>query len=257
MKKVLLVLCILLSVIGGIYAQSANALAPTPTPTPGSAGTLTIAGVVYDAGRGISAPIGGATIQVSSCRPRSFSATSNQAGYYRLNVPVQYVASCTSVTLTARAPSSSFSLYQASVRVSDLMARPRLDIPMTRVASPTPRPTFTPTPQPTASNTPTADIVLSGMVYDKYQGSTFPIGGTTIEAALDCVPRSFSTVSNQDGTYQLIVPGIYAFACSSITLSAQAPSSSYSLYQVGFSATQLWERSQLNIEMVPVFTPTP
>ncbi len=101
----------------------------------------------------------------------------------------------------------------------------------TPTATPTPTDTSTSTSTPTATASPTGtatetatppgDLVLTGRVYDALGGEAQPIAGAVVAVAM-CQPRTFSTHTWSDGTYDLALPGLYLNACVSVTLEVAA-----------------------------------
>jgi hypothetical protein len=140
----------------------------------------------------------------------------------------------------------------------------------TATYTPTPTPTVTPTPTPTATATatnsptviptvtptvtPPGDVTLSGRVYDAALGLAHGIGGATVSATF-CVPRSFQAVSQADGTYSLLLPGLYLSQCTSITLEARA--TGYQTLTFPFAVADLRAQPVRDLGLYPVVTPTP
>lgn len=238
----------------------------TPTPTPSS---LTLTGLVYQAAVGPSAPIPGARVAVTVCVPRTFSALTDAAGHYSLFVPADYLAGCSTVSLSVLA--NGYQPIVERVDVGDLVAQPQRDFALhvgpptftptptatdsaaatptetvTSMPTGTPTPTTTPTPTPTATETETAtpsptaeppDLTLAGRVYDALQGTSAGIPNAYVGVSV-CVPRTFSAVTDANGDYSLFVPAAYLAGCEQVILSATA-SGYTTLYQEANTAALL------------------
>jgi uncharacterized repeat protein (TIGR01451 family) len=111
----------------------------TPTATPTQPGDLALHGKVYDAEAGLGVTVGGASVEVKMCVPRTFSTISALDGRYELLLTALYLNQCTEVTLQATA--SGYEDHTQVVSVSSLRAQPALDIGLQPLSTRTPTPT--------------------------------------------------------------------------------------------------------------------
>ena len=91
------------TIIASPTATATATVTTTPTLTATPPGNLTLSGRVYDVVIGPTQPISGAIVSVTSCFPRTFSATSGAEGLYSLFMPAEYL-NCVQVTLGVSAP---------------------------------------------------------------------------------------------------------------------------------------------------------
>lgn len=108
----------------------------------------------------------------------------------------------------------------------------------------------TATPEPTAE---WGDLSLSGLVYDQQSGPGAPIAGARVAAVL-CVPRTYQATTGADGRYLLAVPGLYASACSELTMEVSAPG--YEPLSQVCSVNGLRTRPERDWALAPVATAT-
>jgi hypothetical protein len=125
----------------------------------------------------------------------------------------------------------------------------------TRTPTPTPTPTTTATlvgaPTPTA--TAPGDLVLTGRVYDASLGPFHGIPGATVSAIM-CTPRRFETLSAADGSYSLVLPGLYLNQCTSISLEARAAAYQTLIFVV--AVADLRAHPVIDLALIPLATPT-
>lgn len=98
---------------------------PTSTPTATPEGDLTLTGLVYNAGWGRDAPIGGASVWATMCVPRTFTAMTGPDGRYSLFIPGPYLQNCPAISLSAWAPG--FAKVELEATVNALRADPVQD----------------------------------------------------------------------------------------------------------------------------------
>ncbi|HNR97431.1 MAG TPA: fibronectin type III domain-containing protein [Anaerolineae bacterium] len=127
---------------------------------------------------------------------------------------------------------------------------------VTRSATPTPSATPEPTASATATATPTppGDLLVTGQVYDAVSGPLVGVAGAEVAVSL-CMPRRFSTLADDDGNYELILPAIYLNQCSSVTLEAVADG--YRPVSFVVLVADLRAQSRRDLALVPLPTPTP
>lgn len=114
--------------------------------------------------------------------------------------------------------------------------------------------TLTPTPSPTLTATPPGDLMLSGRVYDAALGPLHGVSGANVSAIL-CMPRSFHTLSEADGSYSVLLPALYLNQCVSITLEATA--SGYQMLSFAVPVADLRAQPVRDLALIPLSTPTP
>jgi hypothetical protein len=119
----------------------------------------------------------------------------------------------------------------------------------TRTSTPSATPTATPTP----TGTPPGDLMLSGRVYDAALGLSHGVSGATVSVIL-CMPRSFQTLSEADGSYSMLLPALYLNQCTTITLEATA--SGYQTLSLAIAVAELRAQPVRNLPLLPPPTPT-
>jgi hypothetical protein len=144
----------------------------------------------------------------------------------------------------------------------------------TETATATPTSTRTPTPtrtssatvtataSSTATDTPTAtptpgDIIVTGRVLDASAGIDAPIAGAQVEAVLGCLPRTFATLAGYDGYYWLIIPGLYARQCDSVTLQVSAAGFVSTAASLTTAELRAFPGRDFSLQPAPTVTPTP
>ncbi len=95
--------------------------------------------------------------------------------------------------------------------------------------------------------------MLSGRVYDAALGPLHGVSGATVSSTL-CMPRSFQTLSETDGSYSLILPGLYVNQCVTITLQATAPG--YQTLVFAIPVADLRAQPVRDLALIPLPTPT-
>jgi len=70
---------------------------------------------------------------------------------------------------------------------------------------------------PTETATPEGDLVLRGSVYDARLGPGVPVSDAMV-TLMSCFPRRYSTMTQADGHYKLIVPAAYVTPCTEVTV---------------------------------------
>ncbi len=126
----------------------------------------------------------------------------------KLWIRVQYMSAVAGTWVTNRATVSAAELA-VPVQVTDALYVQH------------PMPPLTPTPTPTATPTqiPSADVLLRGIVSDSGNGK--PVAGAGVRVVF-CVPRTYEGQSGDEGAYEVLLPGLYLDACSSVTLHVEA-----------------------------------
>jgi hypothetical protein len=137
----------------------------------------------------------------------------------------------------------------------------------TRTPTASPTLTGTPTPTPTASTTPTStttrtvtptatppgDLMLSGRVYDAALGPLQGVSGATVSAIM-CMPRTFQTLSEADGSYSMLLSALYLNQCVTITLDARA--AAYQTLSFSIPIADLRAQPMRDLALIPLPTPT-
>jgi len=114
-----------------------------------------------------------------------------------------------------------------------------------------------PMPTATATATPPGDLWLTGNVYDAVLGPTHAISDATVAVQM-CVPHRFETISAADGSYNLLVPGMYLNQCVEVTLEAGADR--YQPFLLHLTVDELRDHPERDLALNPlsitVVTPT-
>ncbi len=120
----------------------------------------------------------------------------------------------------------------------------------------TPTPTATPSPTwtPTSTPTPPQGLTISGRVYNAALGPLAGVAGAKV-SALMCVPRSFDTLSEADGSYSLSLPELYLVQCGSITLEVRA--AGYQVLSFAIPVADLRAQPVRDLAIIPLATETP
>lgn len=169
---------------------------------------------------------------------------------------------------------------QHVVRILGREAGARLDVMELRLApSATPTATATWVPTPTSSatltrtptstaaatatatltlivtptGTPPGDLMLSGRVYNAALGPTAGISGAAVSVMM-CMPRTFGTVSEADGSYSMLLPALYLNQCVAIALEATAEG--YQPFSGAIAVAELRAQPVRDLALVPLATPT-
>jgi len=203
----------------------------TRTATP--AGSLTLAGRVYDAADGSS--ISAATVTLLTCVPRTFSTQSTSDGTYSLFIPAADVSACGPVTWTVTA--AGYEHWTLGLTMELLRSNPQRDIGLTALPLPTPPP----------------DLTLTGLVYDALAGRGQPIAGAVVGVEV-CVLRTFSTHTWSDGSYNLLIPGGYLESCPQVRL--QAAANGYQEWSRLLDVSDLRANPVRDLGLDPLATPT-
>ena len=91
-------------------------------------------------------------------------------------------------------------------------------------------------------------------MYDAALGPLQGISGATVAASM-CMPRSFQTVSEADGSYSMLLPALYLNQCVTITLEATAPG--YQTLRFAIPVADLRAQPVRDLALIPLPAPTP
>lgn len=106
-----------------------------------------------------------------------------------------------------------------------------------------------PTPTPTATATPPGDLWLTGSVYDALLGPTHAISDAVVAVQM-CVPQRFETTSVADGSFSLLLPGMYLNQCVEVTLEAQADR--YQPFLLQLTVAELRDHPERDLALNPL-----
>ena len=106
-----------------------------------------------------------------------------------------------------------------------------------------------PTPTATATATPPGDLWLTGSVYDAVLGPTHLISDAMVAVQM-CVPHRFETISAADGSFSLLVPGMYLNQCVEVILEAEADR--YQSLSLPLTVAELREHPERDLALNPL-----
>jgi hypothetical protein len=137
----------------------------------------------------------------------------------------------------------------------------------TRTATPMPTATLTAAPTatpdetattlaaltPSLTPTPPGDLTVYGRVTDAVAGPTHGISGALVSATF-CVARRVQAWTAPDGSYEMILPGLYLNQCGQIKLDVSADG--YQPMSLPVGVAELRAQPRRDFDMLPAPTPT-
>jgi len=90
-------------------------------------------------------------------------------------------------------------------------------------------------------------------VYNAALGPLQGVSGAMVSAVM-CMPRSFQTLSEADGSYSMLLPALYLNQCTTITLEAR--SSAYQTLSFPIPVADLRAQPVRDLALIPLPTPT-
>jgi hypothetical protein len=132
---------------------------------------------------------------------------------------------------------------------------PSPTLTQTPTSTPTQTATLTPSPTATPTETPPGDLTVSGCVFDATVGPSGGIAGATVSVIM-CMARRFETLTEANGDYSQLVPGLYLNQCLSVTLEARAAGYETLAYPVEVTLLRLNPRRNFPLSPLPTATPT-
>jgi hypothetical protein len=96
---------------------------------------------------------------------------------------------------------------------------------------------------------------MAGRVFDATLGPSAGIAGATVSVIM-CMPRRFETVTDADGEYSQLLPGLYLNQCVSVTLEARATGYQELVFPVEVSLLRLSPIRNFPLSPLPTATPT-
>lgn len=193
---------------------------PTLPSEPTIASAHIIEGTVYDAGRGIRAPIAGARVTVLDCvqeRDTVWSTSADADGRYRLSLPRPQLDVCNWVLLQVTA--DGYQSVLQSVSVATLYAQPERNVGLHPAQV---QPTVPATVQATLpAPVPTVAIeamVLAGRIYDAGAGPGGGILGAAVQVQSEGSQLPLTAATDRQGDYTLVVPEDYCPDCRALII---------------------------------------
>jgi hypothetical protein len=124
---------------------------------------------------------------------------------------------------------------------------------VTPTSTATPTATATAVLTPSLTATPGGDLTIYGRVTDAVAGPTHGIPGALVSATL-CLARRFQAWTGPDGSYDLILPGVYLNQCSQIKLEVSADG--YEPLSAPVLVADLRAQPRRDFDLLPAATPT-
>ena len=195
--------------------RAVSSSVPTVAPEPTIPLMHVIEGTVYDADRGMGAPISGAVVSIVDCVQQGatvWSTSTDAQGRYTLSLARQQLDVCNWVVLQVTA--ADYEPAQRSIRVATLYAQPVQHVGMQPMqvlpTVPATVPATLPAPTPTQMG---SSLVLAGRVYDAGEGLGSGIHGAAVQVSGEGTQWPLSAATNAQGDYSLVIPADYCPGC--------------------------------------------